>query len=746
VDIINSSEAKKQKRRFFILSGLSTAIVLIISVLVLYIIVGAIVRDIIYDDIIELAQRDKRIYANEIDAWFSSSYNTVGVLAHTLSALSTPQEFRGQGFRDFYERDREFLEIVEGIVRENDYIINAFIGFSDGSIINGAGMRPGAAWYSTNAPWYSAAVEAGEGTKVIVNPYWSQGNQSFTAAIATYLPNLNNVGAVVGASISKDDILNNIAYRPILGHGYRILASSTGEIIFHSNPLINYYENINTLFDLFCYDFLTERVYAGIYLSPFYDFLMGDAYFIAAPLYTMDWILFDIIPASALENPISQSLASIMTPIVLLIIVIYLFLLAQFYGISKRRENLNENQLEKQRIEAIVESGRAKDRFLARMSHEIRTPIAAVLGISEIQLRNKRDMSPQIEEALSQIYNSSKTLLSIVNDILDFSKIESGEMQISNNEYESISLIIDATQLHLVFLENENVQFKMRIDENLPTKLIGDNLRIRQIINNLLTNAFKYTDSGTVALYLKCERENDDNVILVITIQDTGNGMSAEQIDAIKNEYVRLPEHEYAHTGGTGLGIPIVYSLAQLMNASVDFQSEVGKGTTITIRIPQTTVGTEVFGPELTSALQEFKSGTFSFAKDFELVPEPIPNGRVLVVDDVPTNLYIAEAMLDMFELNVELCESGQAAIDKVKEGKTYDIIFMDHMMPELDGIETTKALREMGYIHPIVALTANAIKGQSEVFLQNGFSGFMSKPIDIKILNSYLMRFIVNK
>jgi len=404
--------------------------------------------------------------------------------------------------------------------------------------------------------------------------------------------------------------------------------------------------------------------------------------------------------------------------------------------------------IEKQRLEISEESNKAKSRFLARMSHEIRTPISAVLGLSEIQLRN-HVMPSQTEEVFTKIYDSAKSLLTIVNDILDFSKIESGKMSLINNMYDVSSLINDASQLHLVYLEHKDIKFQLHVDENLPVYLEGDVLRIRQIINNLLTNAFKYTESGSVTLSIQCKKDKEDYVMLVISIQDTGTGMTQEQIEKIQDlnsEYVRLHEQEKPFVSGTGLGFPIVYSLLQIMDAHIDLESEVGKGTCAIVHIPQKAIGSEVLGKEAVRSLQNFEAGKWQGAKEFEFKPEPMPYGKVLVVDDVELNLLVAKGMLEAYELNIGLCESGIDAIEKIKQGEVYDIIFMDHMMPEMGGIEATKILRDMGYNHPIVALTANAVKGQEEMFMNNGFSGFISKPIDIKVMNSYLVRFIRDK
>jgi CheY-like chemotaxis protein len=368
-----------------------------------------------------------------------------------------------------------------------------------------------------------------------------------------------------------------------------------------------------------------------------------------------------------------------------------------------------------------------------------------VLGISEVLLRGQK-VPTELEEAMTKIYDSSKMLLELVNDILDFSKIESGNMPIFNNEYDTASLINDSAGTHFLLLEQANVTFTLNVDENIPEKLIGDVLRIRQIITNLLSNAFKFTESGSVVMSVKSENVDADNMTLTVIIKDTGAGMTPNQVEAIKDDYVRFHEEEIAHASGTGLGIPIVYSLAQMMNADIEYDSEVGRGTTVTVHIPQKMSDNKVLGVELARSLENFEVSIISGNVELEFVPEQMPYGKVLVVDDVDTNLYAAEAMLGAFGLVVELCDSGVEAIEKVKHGKVYDIIFMDQMMPEMDGIEVTAKLREMGYTHPIVALTANAVKGEYNSFLESGLSGFMTKPIDIKVLNSYLVKFVKNK
>ena len=407
---------------------------------------------------------------------------------------------------------------------------------------------------------------------------------------------------------------------------------------------------------------------------------------------------------------------------------------------------LKEMLWERQRVETAEENNRAKSRFLARMSHEVRTPITAVLGISEIQLQDPT-LSPHTEEAFVKIHDSASILLQIVNDILDLSKIEAGKMSLLNEEYQVASLINDMVQLHLVYIGSRKIEFHVHVDESLPTVLVGDELRIKQIVSNLLSNALKYTESGSVELSLRCQKAaTEEDMTLVLGIRDTGQGMTPEQIDAMYSEYTRFNERENRNMSGTGLGMPIVYSLVQMMDAKIDVESELGKGTNVIVRIPQKIASQEVLGAEVAHSLRHLETNARSAAKRFKFVPELMPYGSVLVVDDVEANLYVAQGLLTFYGLKIEVCDSGEAAIEKVSQGNVYDIIFMDQMMPGMNGTETMKALRAFGYTHPIVALTANALIGQAGGFLRDGFDGFISKPIQTMHLNTILTKYIRDK
>jgi len=320
-------------------------------------------------------------------------------------------------------------------------------------------------------------------------------------------------------------------------------------------------------------------------------------------------------------------------------------------------------------------------------------------------------------------------------------------MPIVDEEYEVASLANDAAQLHTVYLEHKNISFHMHIDERLPARLIGDVLRIRQIINNVISNAFKYTDSGSVTLSLGRGEVQGDYTTLAIAVQDTGLGMNEEQLEIARtNEFSRFHEKEGRFISGTGLGIPILYSLVQMMNGQITFESGIGKGTTVLVSIPQKTCGAAVLGKEIAASIQNLERYTQQAAEKSQFVPEPMPYGKVLVVDDVDANLFVARGLLAFYDLAVDTCSNGQDAIDKIGQGMVYDIVLMDYLMPGLNGIETLRIMRDSGYNHPVVALTANALVGQAEEFIESGFDDFLSKPIQTVRLNEVLTKFIRDK
>ena len=399
-------------------------------------------------------------------------------------------------------------------------------------------------------------------------------------------------------------------------------------------------------------------------------------------------------------------------------------------------------ELEKQ-TEIAVLASQAKSQFLAKMSHEIRTPLNAVIGLSKIELQGELPLKNK--ENIEQIYQSGSSLLEIINEILDISKIEAGNFELILEEYDTASLINDTVNLNRVRIGSKPINFNLEINDDFPGKLIGDELRIKQILNNVLTNAIKYTNAGSITFTVICEKKENKTALLRFIIKDTGIGIRKDDKEKLFTDYTQLDTKANRNIEGTGLGLAITKRLSEMMNGNVSVQSEYGKGSVFTIEIIQTLVDEEeIIGKETAIKLRNFQY--IKKGSENEIDRSWMPYGKVLVVDDMPVNLQVARGFLEPYGLSIDTADSGQEAIDKISLGRKYDVIFMDHMMPDMDGIETVTIIRKKNYKTPIIALTANAIVGNMENFISNGFNGFISKPIDVIQLDETLNEWVRDK
>jgi len=594
------------------------------------------------------------------------------------------------------------------------------------------------------------------------------------------------------------------------------------------------------------------RAAHGLFGNANFYFIYNKEIYLINYLPAMEWYLIVSYPAPgllSLNNAKNTVFFSMLFLILLLFIIINIFV--------ARSENAMKMQ-NMQLIEANRKAefaSRAKSNFLARMSHEIRTPMNAITGMAELLLRG--ELSNEARGYARDIKQAGNNLVSIINDILDFSKIEAGKLEIVPVKYMLSSLINDTVNIIRTRLKEKPIRFFTNIDGNIPNTLIGDEVRMRQILLNLLSNAVKYTEKGHIGLTITMDKQEDDLVLLRMSVADTGRGIKLEHQSNLFDEFVRVDIKKNQGIEGTGLGLAIASRLCAAMNGKISMESEYGRGSVFTVIIPQGIESKESFAvvqdPEkkkilvyesrviyaksvcwslenmkvsytMTTNQNEFASalyreewfyvfsgygiyekikplmeqnasvfcggkkphlalmvewGTEAYIPNVRFVSIPIqslsiantlngkndrqnyfessvhsgvirhtfPGARLLIVDDIATNLKVAEGLLSPYNAKIDTCLSGAEAIELVKQNK-YDIIFMDHMMPEMDGIEATAAIRKLemkeeagssGKQIPIVALTANAVVGMREMFLKNGFNDFLSKPIDVSKLDEIL-------
>jgi signal transduction histidine kinase/CheY-like chemotaxis protein len=396
-------------------------------------------------------------------------------------------------------------------------------------------------------------------------------------------------------------------------------------------------------------------------------------------------------------------------------------------------------------VQKAEDANRAKTSFLATMSHEIRTPLNAILGLSEILLLNQLPDKTRID--IEKIYLSGSNLLQIINDILDISKIETEKFVIEPDHYHLGDAVNDCIQFNIIRISEKPIRFSLEINENIPVNLFGDELRIKQIINNILSNAFKYTKRGNVVLIIDYEEIDEKNITLLIGVRDTGIGIKQENIGSLFGDYTRFGQSENKFIEGTGLGLSITKKLVDMMDGTIAVESEYRKGSIFRVKLPQTVMDYIPLGGETADKLKSLHY--FGKKQKKQIVRKNFAGKKLLIVDDVPMNIDVAKGLISLYGIEVHGVSSGKTAIELIRSlSVRYDLIVMDHMMPEMSGVEAARIIRNQissDYARsvPIIAFTANAIQENMEIFFANGFNGYLTKPMDVYELDDLLNKFL---
>ena len=598
-------------------------------------------------------------------------------------------------------------------------------GYIGGEYLDGLAWEPPADYDPTQRDWYNIAREA-EGKLVIVPPYIDAQTGSLVISVAKQLADPKDV---ISLDVFTNHIQDIIEETNIKGKGYGFIVDNSGTVIAHADKSLN-----GT--DFHDADGGSEFMdkLSGAENGRFETELGGKMHTVFVESIMDQWYVVIAVGNDELFRDVYTQLAvniAANTAVFVLIALFYIVAYRKEQKISRQaeayriREQQKNYEAEILRLEksAADNANKAKGDFLAQMSHEIRTPINAVLGMNEMILRESNDDT--ILEYSENIQSAGKTLLTLINSILDFSKIEDGKMEIIPVKYETPEMISALYNSVAERAKAQGLEFKVNADPELPSVMIGDDVRITQIIVNLLTNAVKYTERGSVTLDIKCRERTDTDITLAISVSDTGIGIREEDIAKLSETFSRLDEERNRHIEGTGLGMAIVTNLLALMDSKLNVESTYGKGSVFSFYIKQKIADKTPVG-----SVSQHRTDRPDRKKQY-----PKYTGtKVLITDDNEMNLKVAANLLKLFGIKPDLASSGAETIELMKK-ETYQIVFLDHMMPEMDGIETLEALKTQQLIPEgttVIALTANAVLGAKEKYLEAGFADYLSKPIEL--------------
>ena len=672
-----------------------------------------------------------------LENYLDTAKSVLWVTADTVDSMTENGDDSGRILRYLIEesknQEQQFDENYTGLY-----------GYIQGKYLDGVGWVPPADYDPLTRDWYLAAQKAA-GESTIVSPYV---DAQTGAVIISFSRLLSDGVSALSLDVTMNEIQSIVQTVKIKDQGYSMIVNEDGLIIAHQDSSYNG-KNVSNLGEYG--DFLKhlrsadgasfETVIRGKKCTAFVENVLDQ------------WQAVIIVQNDELYSDVwSQLIVNILVYLVSFGVISLVCILAyrsewknnrrlEQLKISEQKQEYEAKVLRLEKISADA-ANKAKGDFLAEMSHEIRTPINAVLGMNEMILRESNEEN--VRQYAENIQASGKTLLSIVNDILDFSKIEDGKMELVPVSYDLAGLILNLVNSIQGRATAKNLALEVEVDENLPSILQGDDVRITQVIMNLLTNAVKYTEQGKIVFSVhqggRYKSDDYDYVILDVCVRDTGIGIKEEDRAKLFESFERLEEKRNRNIEGTGLGMAIVVKLLSMMGSEIHLDSVYGKGSAFSFRLRQRIIYDQPIGDyaeHVRRSERNRREKAYLYA----------PNARVLLVDDNGMNLEVAKNLLKRNGITPDLSSSGSDAIEKIRT-KRYDVVFLDHMMPKMDGIETLTKLREEGLFKrgggtAMIALTANAVVGARETYLAAGFDDYLSKPIEARRLEEMLSKYL---
>ena len=649
---------------------------------------------------------------------------TADAVHHMLISGSTPT------------RIHEFLvEETNNVSDQFDENYNGIYGYIMSQYMDGLNWEPPEGYEPRERDWYVIAMQ-GNGDVVFVPPYIDAQTGNMIISVSRMLPDRQNV---ISLDVQLKGIQNMVRELTLNGKGYGFIVNESGLIIAHRDEEL---KGTNLCDVIGGEAYLNAITHAD---SPSFSYICdGEKSTVFVNSIMNHWYVVMVVSDRELFSEVRSQLAAN-----IIICALIFFMIAAFYYVGYRNEQSYAKRMEEMRLEeqkasyerkvlelekdAANASNKAKSDFLANMSHEIRTPMNAIIGRDEMILRSSP--GEPIRKYALDIRSAGKTLLSIINDILDFSKIESGKMDLVPVEYRFASVMNDVVNMTMKKAQDKGLSYQITVPENTPSVLLGDEIRIRQIMLNLINNAIKYTNEGSVSVTVSYDEENE---MLTIAVADTGIGIKEEDLGKLFGSFQRLEEDKNRSIEGTGLGLNITMRLVRMMDGTIDVESTYGEGTTFTARVKQQAVDRTPVG-DFSGNLLRMQAQTESYR------PALIaPDARVLVVDDNDMNLEVIVGLLEGTRIRVTTADSGPECLEILRE-KSFDVIFLDQMMPGMSGAQTLAVIRQEHLADdiPLIALTADAIVGARDNYIREGFTDYLSKPVMYEALEAILQKYL---